>query len=92
MLQHQFDQLGGRHRFPYRAEKRQRFGRITLQHLHRRIDDPEAEKGYRIVGDVDYDAVAEVAGAITPVPGGVGVMTIAMLMQNTLASARGDYS
>lgn len=57
-----------------------------------RIDDPEAEKGYRIVGDVDYDAVAEVAGAITPVPGGVGVMTIAMLMQNTLASARGDYS
>lgn len=57
-----------------------------------RIDDPDSEKGYRIVGDVDYDAVAEVAGAITPVPGGVGVMTIAMLMQNTLASARGDYS
>ncbi len=57
-----------------------------------RVDDPEAEKGYRIVGDVDYDGVTGVAGAITPVPGGVGVMTIAMLMQNTLASARGDFS
>ena len=57
-----------------------------------RVDDPEAEKGYRIVGDVDYEGVTGVAGAITPVPGGVGVMTIAMLMQNTLASARGDFS
>lgn len=57
-----------------------------------RVDDPEATKGYRIVGDVDYEAVSAVAGAITPVPGGVGVMTIAMLMQNTLRSARGDFS
>ena len=42
----------------------------------------------RLVGDVDYDAVAEVAGAITPVPGGVGPMTRAMLLENTLRAAR----
>ncbi len=53
-----------------------------------RIDDPKADKGYRLVGDVDFDAVKEVAGAISPVPGGVGPMTIAMLLQNTLESAR----
>jgi methylenetetrahydrofolate dehydrogenase (NADP+) / methenyltetrahydrofolate cyclohydrolase len=40
------------------------------------------------VGDVDFDAVSEVASAITPVPGGVGPMTIAMLLRNTLAAAR----
>ena len=42
----------------------------------------------KLVGDVDFDAVAEVAGAITPVPGGVGPMTRAMLLQNTLEAAR----
>ena len=42
----------------------------------------------KLVGDVDYDAVREVAGAITPVPGGVGPMTIAMLLANTLKAAR----
>lgn len=52
-----------------------------------RIDDPDAKRGYRLVGDVDYDSAAEVAGAITPVPGGVGPMTIAMLMKNTLRAA-----
>lgn len=52
-----------------------------------RKDDPEAKRGYRLVGDVDYESAAEVAGAITPVPGGVGPMTIAMLMQNTLRAA-----
>lgn len=52
-----------------------------------RIDDPEAKKGYRLVGDVDFDSAKEVAGAITPVPGGVGPMTIAMLMKNTLHAA-----
>ena len=41
-----------------------------------------------VCGDVDFDAAAEVAGAITPVPGGVGPMTIAMLLVNTLAAAR----
>jgi methylenetetrahydrofolate dehydrogenase (NADP+) / methenyltetrahydrofolate cyclohydrolase len=53
-----------------------------------RIDDPAAPKGSRIVGDVDFDAVREVAGAITPVPKGVGPMTIAMLLSNTLLSAQ----
>ncbi len=53
-----------------------------------RGDDPGAEKGYRLAGDVDFEAVKEVAGAITPVPGGVGPMTLAMLLGNTLASAR----
>jgi len=49
-----------------------------------RVDDASQAKGYRIVGDVAYGPVADVAGAITPVPGGVGRMTIAMLLQNTL--------
>ena len=44
--------------------------------------------GDKLVGDVDFDAVKEVAGAITPVPGGVGPMTIAMLLQNTLLAAQ----
>lgn len=57
-----------------------------------RVDDPESERGYRLVGDVAYDEVAGVAGAITPVPGGVGPMTVAMLLYNTLQSARGLHS
>jgi len=53
-----------------------------------RVDDPAAKRGYRLVGDVDFESVKEVAGHLTPVPGGVGPMTIAMLMWNTLAGAR----
>ncbi|MBK7257353.1 MAG: bifunctional 5,10-methylene-tetrahydrofolate dehydrogenase/5,10-methylene-tetrahydrofolate cyclohydrolase [Ignavibacteriae bacterium] len=53
-----------------------------------RINDPSLPKGYRNVGDVHFASAAEVASAITPVPGGVGLMTIAMLMQNTLLAAR----
>jgi methylenetetrahydrofolate dehydrogenase (NADP+)/methenyltetrahydrofolate cyclohydrolase len=53
-----------------------------------RIDAPERKSGSRLVGDVDFEAVREVAGAITPVPGGVGPMTIAMLLVNTLQAAR----
>jgi methylenetetrahydrofolate dehydrogenase (NADP+)/methenyltetrahydrofolate cyclohydrolase len=53
-----------------------------------RVDDAGAPKGYRIVGDVDFDSVAEKASLITPVPGGVGPMTVAMLMSNTLAAHR----
>lgn len=53
-----------------------------------RIDDPSKKSGYRLVGDVDYEAAKAVAGAITPVPGGVGPMTIAMLLQNTLRAAK----
>ncbi len=52
-----------------------------------RIDDATKEKGYRLVGDVAYEPVAEVVAAITPVPGGVGPMTIAMLLKNTLQAA-----
>ncbi len=47
------------------------------------IDDPTRKRGYRLVGDVDFEEAKEVAGAITPVPGGVGPMTIAMLLRNT---------
>ena len=54
-----------------------------------RIDDPESPKGYKILGDVDYDEVYKVAGKITPVPGGVGPMTIVSLLQNTLKAAKG---
>jgi 5,10-methylene-tetrahydrofolate dehydrogenase/methenyl tetrahydrofolate cyclohydrolase len=52
------------------------------------VDDPTTEKGYRLVGDVAFDEVKEVASAITPVPGGVGPMTIAMLLRNTVDSAK----
>lgn len=52
------------------------------------IDDPTKKKGYRLVGDVDFEEAKEVAGYITPVPGGVGPMTIAMLLRNTLDAAK----
>jgi 5,10-methylene-tetrahydrofolate dehydrogenase/methenyl tetrahydrofolate cyclohydrolase len=51
-------------------------------------EDPTAKRGYRLVGDVHFESAKEVAGAITPVPGGVGPMTIAMLMSNTLRAAQ----
>lgn len=54
-----------------------------------RIPDASHPKGYRIVGDVDFDSVSPRAGYITPVPGGVGPMTIAMLMKNTLLATHG---
>lgn len=50
--------------------------------------DPTKKKGYRLVGDVNFDEAREIAGWITPVPGGVGPMTIAMLMKNTLKAAQ----
>jgi 5,10-methylene-tetrahydrofolate dehydrogenase/methenyl tetrahydrofolate cyclohydrolase len=53
-----------------------------------RVDDPSRKRGYRLVGDVAFDEVKEVAGHITPVPGGVGPMTIAMLLSNTVESAK----
>lgn len=52
-----------------------------------RVEDPKASRGYRLVGDVDFDSASPVAGSITPVPGGVGPMTIAMLLANTVESA-----
>ena len=53
-----------------------------------RVEDASRPRGYRLVGDVAFEAVAQVAGAITPVPGGVGPMTIAMLLRNTLQAAQ----
>jgi len=52
-----------------------------------RVEDPSQEKGYRLLGDVDFKGVQPVAGKITPNPGGVGPMTIAMLMRNTVLAA-----
>jgi methylenetetrahydrofolate dehydrogenase (NADP+)/methenyltetrahydrofolate cyclohydrolase len=53
-----------------------------------RVDDPSSEKGYRLVGDVDFDALLDMASHITPVPGGVGPLTVAMLLKNTVKVAR----
>jgi len=53
-----------------------------------RVEDPASPKGYRIVGDVHFESAFRVAKAITPVPGGVGLMTVAMLMKNTLKAAQ----
>jgi methylenetetrahydrofolate dehydrogenase (NADP+)/methenyltetrahydrofolate cyclohydrolase len=53
-----------------------------------RVEDATNERGYRLVGDVAFDEVAKKAAAITPVPGGVGPMTIAMLMSNTVKACR----
>lgn len=61
-------------------------GAIVIDVGINRVEDASAPKGYRLVGDVDYDAVAEKCRAITPVPGGVGPMTIAMLMANTVTA------
>lgn len=61
-------------------------GAVVIDVGINRVDDPSVPKGYRIVGDVDFDAVAERCTAITPVPGGVGPMTIAMLMANTVTA------
>ena len=57
-----------------------------------RVEDATSERGYRLVGDVDFDEVAKKAAAITPVPGGVGPMTIAMLMANTVKACRQQSS
>ncbi len=62
-------------------------GAIVIDVGVNRVDDPSAKKGYRIAGDVDYDACVEKTSYITPVPGGVGPMTIAMLMVNTVTAA-----
>ncbi len=53
-----------------------------------RVPDPSTKRGYRLVGDVDFDEVKEVASMITPVPGGVGPVTVAMLVHNTVRAAR----
>jgi methylenetetrahydrofolate dehydrogenase (NADP+)/methenyltetrahydrofolate cyclohydrolase len=65
-----------------------RDGAVVVDVGINRVDDASTERGYRLVGDVAFDEVAPKAKAITPVPGGVGPMTIAMLMSNTVKAAR----
>ncbi|MDF7823510.1 bifunctional methylenetetrahydrofolate dehydrogenase/methenyltetrahydrofolate cyclohydrolase FolD [Pontiellaceae bacterium B12227] len=63
-------------------------GAVVIDVGVNRVEDPSRERGYRLVGDVDFDAIKEKASMITPVPGGVGPMTITMLLFNTVDSAK----
>jgi methylenetetrahydrofolate dehydrogenase (NADP+)/methenyltetrahydrofolate cyclohydrolase len=63
-------------------------GAVVIDVGINRVDDATKKKGYRLIGDVDFENVKEKAGAITPVPGGVGPMTITMLLYNTVQSAK----
>ncbi|MEA3440507.1 MAG: bifunctional methylenetetrahydrofolate dehydrogenase/methenyltetrahydrofolate cyclohydrolase FolD [Chloroflexota bacterium] len=63
-------------------------GAVVIDVGTNRVDDPTRERGYRLTGDVDFDEVKEVAGMISPSPGGVGPMTIAMLLNNTVRAAK----
>ena len=64
-----------------------REGAVVIDVGVNRVEDATRKRGYRLVGDVDFEPVAEKASAITPVPGGVGPMTITMLLYNTVLSA-----
>jgi len=64
-------------------------GTVVIDVGNNTIEDASRKSGYRLVGDVDFDAVAEKAAAITPVPGGVGPMTVAMVVYNTVVAAGG---
>ena len=63
-------------------------GTVVIDVGTNRVDDPSRERGYRVCGDVLFDEVKEIAAAISPVPGGVGPMTITMLLANTVRSAK----
>lgn len=63
-------------------------GAVVIDVGVNRVDDANSEKGYRLAGDVHFETVSEIAGAITPVPGGVGPMTIAMLLKNTVRACK----
>ena len=63
-------------------------GAVVIDVGMNRVDDASRKAGYRLTGDVDFGPVSEKASAITPVPGGVGPMTIAMLLRNTLRAAQ----
>ena len=65
-----------------------REGAVVIDVGINRVEDGATERGYRLIGDVSFDEVSKKAGAITPVPGGVGPMTIAMLISNTVKAAR----
>jgi methylenetetrahydrofolate dehydrogenase (NADP+)/methenyltetrahydrofolate cyclohydrolase len=69
-----------------------REGAVVVDVGINRVEDATSERGYRLVGDVDFLEVAKKAAAITPVPGGVGPMTIAMLMSNTVKACRQQCS
>jgi methylenetetrahydrofolate dehydrogenase (NADP+)/methenyltetrahydrofolate cyclohydrolase len=62
-------------------------GCVVIDVGNTRVEDPQAPKGYRFVGDCDFEPIKEKASAITPVPGGVGPMTVTMLMMNTIEAA-----
>lgn len=62
-------------------------GAVVIDVGTNRVDAPDTDRGYKVVGDVDFEAVRQVASWITPVPGGVGPMTIAMLLSNTVDAA-----
>ncbi|RLD88472.1 MAG: bifunctional methylenetetrahydrofolate dehydrogenase/methenyltetrahydrofolate cyclohydrolase FolD [Bacteroidetes bacterium] len=66
-------------------------GAVVIDVGIHRIEDKSSKKGYKLVGDVDFDAVKEKASYITPVPGGVGPMTIASLLNNTLKAYKSEY-
>jgi len=63
-------------------------GAVVIDVGINRVEDPTTKKGYRLVGDVEFESACKVASAITPVPGGVGPMTVAMLLRNTVQAAR----
>ncbi|MCH2025331.1 MAG: bifunctional methylenetetrahydrofolate dehydrogenase/methenyltetrahydrofolate cyclohydrolase FolD [Verrucomicrobiales bacterium] len=67
-------------------------GAVVIDVGINRVEDSSLSKGYRLVGDVDFEAVAESCRAITPVPGGVGPMTIAMLISNTIKACRNSLT
>lgn len=67
-------------------------GAVVIDVGINRVDDPSEERGYRLVGDVDFEGVRSKASWITPVPGGVGLMTRAMLLKNTITAARANTS
>jgi methylenetetrahydrofolate dehydrogenase (NADP+) / methenyltetrahydrofolate cyclohydrolase len=62
-------------------------GAVVIDVGTNKVDDPDSDKGYRYVGDVEFASASQVAGAITRVPGGVGPMTITLLLQNTVKAA-----
>jgi len=66
-------------------------GAVVIDVGINRVKDPTRQKGYRLMGDVDFASAREVAAAITPVPGGVGPMTVAMLLRNTVQAARWSH-
>jgi methylenetetrahydrofolate dehydrogenase (NADP+)/methenyltetrahydrofolate cyclohydrolase len=69
-----------------------RDGAVVIDVGINRVEDSGSARGYRLVGDVAFDEVSKKASAITPVPGGVGPMTIAMLMANTVKAVRQSLS